>query len=76
MDILIGRIYKHYKGNYYIVENIALNTETDEQMVIYRALYGEGKVFARPVSSFIQKVENQNQEYRFELQTIDRALQK
>ena len=76
MEILIGRIYKHYKGNYYIVENIALNTETDEQMVIYRALYDEGKVFARPVSSFIQKVENQNQEYRFELQTIDSALQK
>ncbi len=71
MEVLIGRIYKHYKGNYYITLELALNTETEEQMVIYKALYGEGKVFARPLTSFTEKVEGKNQEYRFELQNIE-----
>ena len=71
MEVLIGRIYKHYKGNYYITLELALNTETEEQMVIYKALYGEGKVFARPLTSFTEKVEGKNQEHRFELQNIE-----
>lgn len=71
MEILIGRIYKHYKGNFYIVDNIALNTETEEQMVIYKALYGEGQLFARPLSSFIEKIDDKYQEHRFELQNIE-----
>ena len=71
MDVLIGRIYKHYKGNYYIVDDFALNTETEEQMVIYKALYGDGQTFARPLSSFTEKVEGKNQEHRFELQEIE-----
>ena len=71
MEVLIGRIYKHYKGNYYITLELALNTETEETMVIYKALYGEGKVFARPITSFTEKVEGKNQEHRFELQNIE-----
>ena len=71
MEVLIGRIYKHYKGNYYITLELALNTETEEKMVIYKALYGEGKVFARPITSFTEKVEGKNQEHRFELQNIE-----
>ena len=74
MEVLIGRIYKHFKGNYYIVESIALNTETEEQMVIYKALYGNGEVFARPIDSFTQKIEGQKQEHRFELQNIESAI--
>ena len=71
MEVLIGRIYKHYKGNFYIVENLALNTETEQKMVIYIALYGNGQVFARPLESFTEKIQNANQEYRFELQEIE-----
>lgn len=74
MEVLIGRIYKHYKGNYYIVENIALNTETNEKMVIYRALYEDGKVFARPYDMFVENIENQTQKHRFELQEIDSRI--
>ena len=74
MEVLIGRVYKHFKGNYYIVESIALNTETEEQMVIYKALYGNGEVFARPIDSFTQKIEGQKQEHRFELQNIESAI--
>lgn len=74
MEVLIGRIYKHYKGNYYIVENLALNTETEEQMVIYKALYEDGKVFARPISSFTEKLDGLNQKHRFELQNIESKI--
>ena len=68
-------IYKHFKGDYYLVEEIAYNTETDEKMVIYRSLYGEGKVWARPYEMFLERVDKEKypdveQEYRFELQDI------
>ena len=71
MDVLVGRVYKHFKGNYYLVVGTALNTETEEQMVIYKALYEDGQVFARPISSFTEMVERNNQTYRFELQEIE-----
>ena len=74
MDVLVGRVYKHFKGNYYLVLNIALNTETNEKMVIYKALYGDGEVFARPYDSFVEKISNENQEHRFELQNIKSAV--
>lgn len=70
MEVLTGRIYRHYKGDYYIVLNIALNTETEERMVIYKALYGDGEVFARAYNSFVQEIKNENQAHRFELQEI------
>ena len=67
MEVLKGRIYRHYKGDYYIVEDIALHTETNEKMVIYRALYGDGKLYARPYNMFVEKV---NDVYRFQLQEV------
>ena len=70
MDVIIGRVYKHYKGDYYIVENIATHSETGEKMVIYRALYADGKVYARPYDMFVEKINKGNQEYRFQLQDI------
>lgn len=74
MDVLVGRVYKHFKGNYYLVLEIATNTETNEKMVIYRALYGDGEVYARPYASFVEKISNGNQEHRFELQNINSAV--
>ena len=70
MEVLVGRVYKHFKGNFYLVVGTALNTETEEQMVIYKALYGDGQTFVRPLNSFTQKVEGKSQEHRFELQEI------
>lgn len=76
MEVLVGRVYKHYKGNFYIVENIATHSETGEKMVIYRALYEEGKVYARPYDMFIEKTNNGNQKYRFQLQEIHSVVKK
>ena len=73
--VTIKGIYKHFKGDYYLVEDIALNAENDSQYVIYRALYGDNKLFIRPLESFVSKVDtkkypNTKQIYRFELQNI------
>ena len=76
MEVLIGRIYKHYKGDYYIVLNIAIDSENGGKLVVYRALYGEGSVYARPYDSFVEKIHLANQEHRFELQEINSVVRR
>ena len=48
MSIIKGGIYRHYKGNKYMVIDVAKHSETLEPMVVYKALYGEGGVWVRP----------------------------
>lgn len=50
-------IYKHFKGHKYELLAIATHSETLEQMVVYRALYGEGGVWVRSLSMWNEKVE-------------------
>ena len=69
-DIVIKGIYKHFKGDLYLVEDIAINSENEEKMVVYRALYGDNKLWVRPYDSFVEEVNKNNQKYRFELQEI------
>lgn len=76
MEIKVHGVYKHFKGDSYIVEGIATHSETREQYVIYRALYGENNLYIRPYEMFMSKVDknkypNVKQEYRFELQNIE-----
>lgn len=52
-----GEKYRHYKGKDYIVLNVATHTETMEELVIYQALYGDKKIWARPKAMFLDQVE-------------------
>lgn len=76
MEIIKDKVYKHFKGDLYLVVDIAEHTETGEQMVIYRALYGDCKLYARPLEMFASKIDTErakkyNQEYRFVLADIE-----
>lgn len=65
--IKIGRKYRHFKGKEYLVLYVAKHSETLEDMVVYKALYGERKVWVRPLDMFLGKKEVNGKEiYRFE----------
>lgn len=56
--------YRHFKGNEYEVIGIARHSETDEAMVVYRPLYGEGGLWVRPVAMWNEIVERDGQVYQ------------
>ena len=61
-------IYKHFKGNLYEVVAVAKHSETLEDMVVYKALYGDGDVWVRPLSIWDDVVERDGNKFkRFEL---------
>ncbi len=74
-EVKINRVYQHFKGDLYLVEDIAINSETNEKYVVYRALYGDNLLYIRPYDMFISEVDHEKypdikQKYRFELQNI------
>jgi len=52
-------IYRHFKGQFYAVDNIAKHSETDEFYVVYRALYGERGLWVRPLEMFDETIERE-----------------
>ena len=73
MNSIKKGIYKHYKGNLYEVIGIAKHSETLEEMVVYKALYGEGDIWVRPARMWNEVIELPEKTVkRFELVESDR----
>ncbi len=66
MKVEVGKTYKHFKGDLYLVLGIGKYSKTEEDMVIYKALYGDNLVWIRPLNNFIEVVNKNGQKYRFE----------
>ena len=68
---LIGREFRHFKGTRYRLEGFAKDSETMEEMVVYRALYGDGGLWVRPAEMFFETIERDGKRMkRFELEEV------
>ena len=75
-EVKINGIYKHFKGAFCIVIEIAKHSETQEEYVVYRKLNGSNEVWVRPLNMFLSEVDhekypNVEQQYRFELINLE-----
>jgi hypothetical protein len=73
-QVKIGKVYRHFKGNYYFVENVALDSEKKERMVVYKAIYDrpDSQIWVRPEKMFLEEIPERpdnitGQKHRFEL---------
>lgn len=70
-ELKVHGVYRHFKGNYYYVEDVARDSETGGAVVVYRQLYGGRELWVRPLEMFLSEVDREKypqaeQKYRFE----------
>ena len=80
-ELKIKGIYRHFKGDLYLVEDIARHSETDEELVVYRKLYGDCSLWVRSLDLFLSEVDHEKypeveQRYRSELQNTPSVAHK
>ena len=84
-QIKIGKVYRHFKGHYYFVEDVAYDSETKERMVVYKPLYNREdnrQLWVRPEKMFLEEIPERpdnitGQKVRFELvKDIEKNYQK
>ena len=74
-QVKIGKVYRHVKGNYYFIEDVALDSETKERVVIYKPIYdrNDSQIWVRREEMFLEEIDASRkdnitgQKYRFEL---------
>lgn len=64
MESIKPRRYRHFKGKEYEVLGVARHSETQEELVVYRALYGDFSLWVRPVSMWNETVERDGKTFR------------
>ncbi|MCL2383822.1 MAG: DUF1653 domain-containing protein [Oscillospiraceae bacterium] len=75
-DIEIGRIYRHFKGNYYYIKDVAIHSETQEEYVVYQSVCDERKTYIRNKEMFLEEADINRednifkQKYRFEVMDL------
>ena len=80
-EIQVKRIYRHFKGDYYLLEDIAKHSETGEEYAVYRKLYGDGSLWIRPKAMFLEELPRDRypdakQKYRFEPLEIEDVVKR
>lgn len=80
-DLKIHGVYRHFKGNHYLVEDVARHSENGEEYVIYRKLYGDGSLWIRPKAMFLEELPRDRypdakQKYRFEPLEIEDVVKR
>ena len=73
-QVKIGKVYRHFKGNYYFVENVAYDSESQERIVVYKPLYNREDnryIWVRPEKMFLEEISERpdnvtGQKHRFE----------
>ena len=80
-ELKLKRVYRHFKGDYYLTEDVARSAETEEEYVVYRKLYGDGALWFRKLEDFLSEVDREkypdcSQRYRFELQEIESVVKR
>ena len=68
--IIVDGVYRHFKGRFYKVLNLATHSESKEPMVVYQALYGDGAVWGRPAAMWLEEVQPGVRRFEFDTEAF------